>query len=757
MVDATAGDALAELLFASMDALIARLTTGNTNNTQQQQQQQQQLSLHCLKLDNVLFSSSGWLGMQLFLAIHVQTMAVVSLQNVVTTSNDNDDKSKVREVSHGDSDNDKNNNLLFLDMIQNLVESLSQTRTLQTLEFQHMHLPATMWSLWKKPSIESLATLKLDNCRIEDDSMQQLCEHFQPCWKQLQELHVVLIQTQLGTVGMDAADSMVSACRQLESLWWVHRYDSNNYVQQQRQDSQQDNSSSCSSTPFSTPTNKMPMTGLRELVARQVQFQSQSQPNNNHALLKQLVLEGCLLNEHEIGQLCNILSQLPLLAHLKLCNLQLGNSHVQAIVQSIYKAQAPLTTMDWSGNFISQAGLTSLLELIQTCLLKCIQSLYLNHNKLDRECFHRVIDFLQEHKLANTLDVQMLFNPYDGERMAPLLAMALWDAEKERDKAKASVKALSEQRDHFQKEMERMARSVGSNSGNGRSNSNRQLQLEQENVKLKGDMDVLMKAFALVGTKQAVEEHTLLLERVAQLESILLLNCDDLSRQSSGRDVTLTTTPRTTRRRTSATSPGGDDRRPSLPHHYGSPDTGPTSHNSSNSSLNLPSIGIPQSSIPSSSSSLSLSLSRRPPTATKSAEGNMFLADRRVRRSLSDRRITMDPSHHSSNVNRRPVVGRSLSASASSSAAAAAGVVGGFSLVQEDVDVCPDIQTTMLSSQVVSHTTGSSRRHLMEQRSNSSSSAASASVAGGGGGLGLQSSLHHHSGLDDVKETLYEE
>ncbi|GKY96297.1 hypothetical protein MPSEU_000589400 [Mayamaea pseudoterrestris] len=747
LVDGPQSNVLANILITQVDAIMAESSSVSDNS----HSAATTAFVTSLTLEQLVMTPEGTHGILLFLAIHAHSVTQVSFRDLI----------QLPLVVDGDEYAANNDNVasdFALQMIDAVAQALVGAR-LERLELSHMTLSPQVWQCWKTQ--KQLTMLKLDYCIVNDASLQALFEQMSDCFKSLQDLYFVLSETQLSSLGLDAADRILTACQQLSSLRWVYKYFSTPPLE------------------FGAPTNKFPMAGLRQLVTR----------DNAEAatLLQQLVLEGCLLNDHDIGQLCSILSELTSLRNLKLRNLQLTNAHTQTIARALFHAQAPLKNMDWSGNKISQPGLQSVLDLVAS-LSTPIRSLFLNSNHINRECFNMLIDFLQVNHLADSIDLRLLNNPYDAERIAPLLALALWEAERERDDALRALKDVKENR------------------------SSRSLKLEQENAQLKEQLETMFKAFAIIGAAQGVEEHVRLLDRVTRLEDSVLSR-GQVSRQSSGRssrqgsnrdlgsrqgssrdlggrqgssrdlggswqgishDHVLQTPPGS--RRPMALAPNlmetpREDRRPALPAKTKSPDTFISGMSSTTAR------------------------SRRPPSAAKSADGGVLHRMQQHSRSGSSRRLVDTNVNDEFNVDRtsrsnavtatatssrqpppsqqqqRPIVARSLSANISRPALedgspqadvltnisghGSSGGGGGARRIPISLDQAPSSgQRRLATASSTSAAIAGARMH----QSYSGSSTQSASWAADS--ERVNQSYNGFSGnwdLDDVKETPYEE
>jgi Ran GTPase-activating protein (RanGAP) involved in mRNA processing and transport len=356
-----------------------------------------------------------------------------------------------------------------------LLTKAFESSKLESLNLSNNVIPSSTWENWTQQT--ALQQLILDFVEIDDASMEALASNFF-FGHALRDLHVVLNRP-MGLIALDAANHILKSCTRLGSLRWVNK----NFIKN---------------------ASKLPWLGLKKMI--------------NPGKLLHLVMEGgSLPEEEEIGEqgLCGALAHMTGLQTLKLRHTGLQDATVRRIVVALRRSRPPLECLDLSNNAIKDIGAKAIanLALVQR-LTASFVSLILEKNQIGNDGVKDIVTSFVA-KMGPKLDLRIRGNPADYSKIALELAVSKQSADTEREE--------------LQRECERLRAEANDAKQNLRKVMTAQTHmitdmniLQQKTKHLTEEREALARAFTVLGNVQQVEERNQMMNRISQLEDMVL-------------------------------------------------------------------------------------------------------------------------------------------------------------------------------------------------------------------------------------------
>jgi Ran GTPase-activating protein (RanGAP) involved in mRNA processing and transport len=378
-----------------------------------------------------------------------------------------------------------------------LAKVFRQSKKLEILNLSDNTLEADVWEDWAMHT--GLRQLILDYVELDDDSLISLSNNF-TFGESLEELYVVLTKN-IGLKGLEAANNILEECKKVSSLRWVVK--------------------------DAPPDALMPWAGLA-IMAREMNL-------TKTGALHHLVMDGGTIDEDELSFLRGALRNLPLLRTAKLRSIGLNDTNICEVVKALETSKPPLETLDLSRNLLQSAGAAAVAELASVeKITNSLQLLGLDLNQIDASGARTLLETFGS-KASHKMELKMDGNPFSYSKVAFNVARRKGQAELEREK-------LMEEVDRLRTDL--IKKSTGTKQ-------NDTLSLQEQVEQLQEEKALLMKAFAVMGTADGVEQQTTLMDRVALLEKRVFGSTQDdgsrrgrVSPQSSGSSLTMPSTSR---------------------------------------------------------------------------------------------------------------------------------------------------------------------------------------------------------------------
>lgn len=470
----------AELLYAGMD----------------------QISPSCyvdrVEISEVRFTSEGASSLMMFLALQASKLKFLQIRNIYpvhggSVSVDNQDGSSTSKDAEALS----------------CLALAFQDARLQSLDLSKNCIHADLWQQFRGQT--NLESLILDEVDMDDESITTLANEMERSIH-TSSLSKLLFANQCESVsqrGVESTNNILRKCTKLK------------YLRLAQVSSQSTSKVMLSSSSHHETRPRFPLQGLHDVAQKMKRI---------NGGLQHLELEGVPLSDMDISGrygICSSLSLYGTLKKLKLKNVGLTSSRLRGVVIAIKKARLSIEMLDLSENLLGNDGAKVLATIGDSLDLQgSLRTLNIENDGIGTKGAIDLFSGLVS-KGMNGVNIVVDRNPLNMSEVAFALATGKREVEVQRDSIRDEHdRVVREQHKSDPRLVEKLVEDL-----EGKASKLKRLTKTQASLvtdiqdlhhqvdKLAKEKETLIAAFAVLGASRAVEDRSMVLERLDLLEA----------------------------------------------------------------------------------------------------------------------------------------------------------------------------------------------------------------------------------------------